>query len=60
MTPIGFLTRKRISEAKALLSDTDMPVSEVGKAVGFADKSYFTYVFRKFEGYSPSEYKKAK
>ena len=58
MTPIEFLTKKRISEAKTLLTDTDMPVSEVARAVGFTDRSYFTSVFRKHEGFSPSEYKK--
>ena len=60
MTPIEFLTRKRIAEAKTLLSDTDMPVAAVGKAVGFSDRSYFTSVFRKYEGFSPTEYKKFK
>ncbi len=60
MTPIEFLTRKRISEAKTLLSDTDMSVSDIGRAVGYTDRSYFTSVFRKYEGFSPSDYKKLK
>lgn len=58
MTPIEFLIKKRIAEAKALLRDTDLPVSEVAGAVGFTDRSYFTSVFRKYEGFSPSEYRK--
>ena len=60
MTPIEFLTKKRIAEAKTLLSDTEMTISEIGRAVGFSDRSYFTSVFRKYEGFSPSDYKKLK
>lgn len=60
MTPIEFLTKKRVAEAKALLDDTDMSVSDIAGAVGFSGRSYFTSVFRKYEGFSPTEYKKLK
>lgn len=60
MTPIEFLTRKRVAEAKALLGDTDMSVSDIAKAVGFSGRSYFTSVFRKYEGFSPTNYKRLK
>ena len=60
MTPIVFLTKKRVAEAKALLDDTDMSVSDIAGAVGFSGRSYFTSVFRKYEGFSPTEYKKLK
>ena len=60
MTPMDFLTRKRIAEAKALLDDTDMPISDISSAVGFSGRSYFTSVFRKYEGFSPSDYRRLK
>ncbi len=34
-----------------------MPVADVAFAVGFSDPSYFTRVFRKQEGVSPTQYR---
>ena len=43
-----------------LLDDTDMPISDISSAVGFSGRSYFTSVFRKYEGFSPSDYRRLK
>ena len=43
---------------KQLLRFTDMTVDEIGVAVGMGDANYFSRMFRKVEGSSPSEYRK--
>lgn len=52
--PFEYIALMRIQEAKRLLTTTDMSISEIGKAVGYADKSYFGSVFKKYERISPS------
>jgi len=54
-----YLANYRMQQAKRLLSNPAMPVADVAAAVGFNDPSYFTRVFRKQEGVSPSEYRAA-
>lgn len=49
-------TRKLI-EAKNLLTTTDMTISEIGFELGYQDKSYFTNVFKKKSGQTPSEFR---
>ena len=51
------LARVRIEKAKEQLSQTDMPVSDICTHVGFSDHSYFTRVFRKYAGSTPSSYR---
>jgi YesN/AraC family two-component response regulator len=47
----------RIDRAKELLATTDMSIREIAEAVGYADQNYFSRMFRKFTGLSPSSYK---
>jgi AraC-like DNA-binding protein len=58
-TFLEYLTHYRIGKAKRLLANPGMSVTDVAAAVGFTDPSYFTRVFRKQEGISPSEYRVA-
>ena len=48
-------TRKLI-EAKNLLIATDKPVSEIGFELGYEEKAYFTRVFKKNSGQTPTEF----
>jgi AraC family transcriptional regulator, arabinose operon regulatory protein len=48
----------RMNEAAALLRNSNLNISEVSDRVGFTDPLYFSHVFRKVMGYSPSEYMK--
>ena len=57
-TFVEYLTGKRISEAKRMLRQTDMRSSEIAFAVGFRDSHYFSFVFKKVSGCTPSEYRK--
>lgn len=54
-----YLANYRMKQAKRLLANPTMPVADVAVSVGFSDPSYFTRVFRKQEGVSPSEYRAA-
>ena len=49
-------TRKLI-EAKNLLISTDKSISEIGYELGYNEKSYFTTVFKKKSGQTPSEFR---
>lgn len=60
MRPMEYLARKRILEAKVLLSSTDISVGEIGQSVGYRDLTYFGMVFKKYEGVSPSEFRKTR
>lgn len=57
MRPFEYIARRRIKEAKLLLETTKMSVSEIGASVGYPDKSYFGYVFRKYEKISPTQFR---
>jgi AraC-like DNA-binding protein len=49
-------TRKLI-EARSLLLNTGKSVSEIGYELGYNEKSYFTRVFRKKTGVTPTEFR---
>ena len=49
-------TRKLI-EAKNLLISTDKTISEIGYELGYNEKSYFTSVFKKKSGQTPSDFR---
>lgn len=50
-------TRKLI-EAKNQLTHSNKNISEIGFDLGYNEKSYFTNVFKKRTGQSPSEFRK--
>lgn len=58
MTFIEYLTNKRIEWAKYLLRHTDKRSGEIAFAVGYRDPHYFSFVFKKVTGCTPSEYRK--
>lgn len=48
---------KRIEKAKEYMTDTDWKIYKISQAVGFEDTGYFSRVFKKYTGISPTEYK---
>lgn len=52
------LTKTRIEKAKILLSLGNMKTYEIAIQVGIEDPAYFSQVFKKYTGLSPSEFKK--
>lgn len=53
-----FITRRRMDKAKELMKDDANKLEAISFKVGYDDYNYFSRVFRRFEGMSPSEYKK--
>lgn len=54
---IHYLIGRRIDYARALLRETDDTVASIAEACGFHDPYYFSRVFRKHTGCSPSHYR---
>ncbi|MDU5105924.1 response regulator [Clostridium sp.] len=54
---IDYINIVRIKKAKELLKKNEMSIKEIGYTVGYSDPNYFSKVFKKYEGYSPKEYK---
>lgn len=57
-SPRQFHTRYRIDQAKRLLREQQLQISEVALQVGFDDTHYFSRVFKRMTGVSPSQYVK--
>ncbi|ANQ49869.1 helix-turn-helix transcriptional regulator [Flammeovirga sp. MY04] len=56
-TPSKYFTTQRINKAKELLSKTDLPINEIAYEIGYNDPLYFTRIFKKREGVSPSQFR---
>lgn len=52
------IIRRRIQKARMLLENENMSVNEIAEAVGYSDYFYFTKLFAKTVGLSPSKYRK--
>jgi two-component system response regulator YesN len=57
-TFIECLTGTRLQRARELLKTTSIRSSEIAYMVGYNDPHYFSYVFKKNVGMSPSEYRR--
>jgi AraC-like DNA-binding protein len=53
-----FIHRLKIAEAKNILLNTDMSVKEISEELGYKDMFYFSRVFKRITGVSPSSYRK--
>jgi DNA-binding response OmpR family regulator len=58
VTPIAYLIRYRIQQAKVLLEAGQLSVTDVGLATGFSDGGYFGRVFLKEVGLTPGAYRR--
>ncbi|MEO8659527.1 MAG: AraC family transcriptional regulator [Bryobacteraceae bacterium] len=52
----GYVLRRRIARAKDLIKEGRTSLAEVATAVGFADQSHFTAVFRRQIGVTPKAF----
>ena len=59
-TFIEYLTSLRMNKAKELLRCTGMRSSEIAGEIGYKDAHYFSYLFKKTQGMTPSDYRKAR
>ena len=59
MTPNDYLQRLRVSRAGELLTNTSCPITEIAIACGFSSSQYFSNVFRKYLGQTPTAFRAA-
>ena len=58
LTPHDYLQRMRIEKAQEQLRQTKLSVTEIGMAVGFSSGQYFSTVFARYSGVSPTGFRK--
>jgi signal transduction histidine kinase/DNA-binding response OmpR family regulator len=58
ISPMTYLTRYRVKQARSLLEAGELNVTEVAGAVGFSDSAYFGRVFQREVGVSPGAYRR--
>lgn len=56
-TVVGYIRQRRVERAVHLLTQSDLPVREVGAQVGIADPQAFNKTVRAVTGRSPSDYR---
>lgn len=56
-TFIKYLTDYRMGKAKELLRGTGKRSSEISQEVGYKDPHYFSYLFKKTQGMTPTQYR---
>ena len=57
-TPMQYIVSRRITNAQMLLETTNYNITEIGQIVGYDNPLYFSRIFRKQKGMSPSDYRK--
>ena len=58
MSPMHYILTNRINNAVSLLETTDYNVTEISTIVGYENPMYFSRLFKKQKGVSPSDYRK--
>ena len=59
-TLFSYFNKLKIEEAKNMLSETDMSISDISYSLGFDELKYFDYLFKKYVGDTPNSYRKGK
>jgi AraC-like DNA-binding protein len=54
----AYVTRLRMEKARGLLVGTNLPAHQIGADCGYPNPSHFGWLFRKWNGLSPGEYKR--
>ena len=57
-SPMQYILSIRINNAVSLLESTDYNVTEISTIVGYDNPLYFSRIFKKQKGVSPSDYRK--
>ena len=58
LTYQSYLNRVRIDQAKNLLKDDVLSVTDTGYSVGYTDLTHFERIFKKLTGITPSQYRR--
>ncbi len=54
---VEYITKKRMARAKILLRNTSKKSGEIANEIGYKDPRYFSFVFKKNQGCTPSQYR---
>ncbi|MCX7708442.1 MAG: response regulator [Clostridia bacterium] len=57
---VDYIAEVRINKSKELLKDPSINIKDIGELVGYNDPNYFTRVFKRTEGLTPTEYRNKK
>lgn len=60
LRPMEYIAKRRIQEAKSLLTSTGLSISDIAEQTGFGSESYFCKLFRRYEGTTPSAFRNVK
>lgn len=58
LTPYQYVVSERIAEAKRLLRNTSLQLSDIARQSGFSSQSHFTTAFKKVVGITPLNYRR--
>ena len=58
VTPYEYQIQQKIFSASNMLKNTKMSVQEIASSLGYDDQHYFSYMFKKRCGMSPTQYRK--
>lgn len=58
MSPNYYLTELRMQKAKFLLHTSNLSIAQIAEKVGYLDNFYFSRIFKKQYGFSPSDFRK--
>lgn len=56
ITVVHYINSLKVKEAKKLMREENMNLTQISECLGFSSLHYFSRVFRKYESKSPSEY----
>ncbi|WP_310829579.1 AraC family transcriptional regulator [Paenibacillus pedocola] len=59
LSPREFLSQQMLHEAKVLLDDLRLPVSQISALLGYRDIAHFSRQFKRWHGKSPREYRES-
>ena len=58
LTPVAYLNRYRVQQARQLLKNTHKSITEIAFEVGFSGSSYFSRIFHRETGMTPAAYRR--
>ncbi|WP_068785142.1 response regulator [Paenibacillus phocaensis] len=56
-TFVEYLTKQRMEMAKCLLRSSERSIAQIGISIGYQERRYFTKVFQKYTGMTPSDFR---
>jgi len=60
ITVMDYVTRVKLDEAKKMLGNTRYKIDEIAVRLGYSDASYFSKVFKKNEGMTPTQFRQSR